>query len=102
MNLRWGRRRALHDIERELGKADPRLEELFFLFTSLASGEQMPKTEKIATRPPRSASRHLRTLIAWAITSYITGSRLLLRPWSYPMTFGMGGGLDARDDDRAS
>jgi hypothetical protein len=85
MNLRWGRRRALHDIERELGKADPRLEELFFLFTSLASGEQMPETEKIVTRPLRSASRHLRTLIAWAVTSCITGSRLLLRTWSYPM-----------------
>ena len=36
MNLRWGRRRALHDIERELGKADPDLEAFFSLFTSLA------------------------------------------------------------------
>jgi hypothetical protein len=51
MSLRLGRRRALRDIARDLADSDPRLDELFFSFTQLASGGKMPRVEKIRTRP---------------------------------------------------
>jgi hypothetical protein len=57
MSLRLGRRRALRDIARDLADSDPRLDELFFSFTQLASGGKMPRTEKIRTRPLRLIPR---------------------------------------------
>jgi hypothetical protein len=57
MNLRLGRRRALRDIARELADSDPRLDELFFSFSKLASGGKMPRAEKIRTRSLRLIAR---------------------------------------------
>jgi hypothetical protein len=57
MNLRLTRRRALREIERDLADSDPRLDELFLLFTRLASGARIPGAEKIRTMPLRLLSR---------------------------------------------
>jgi hypothetical protein len=57
MSQRLGRRRALRDIARDLADSDPRLDELFFSFTQLASGGKMPRAEKIRTRPLRLIPR---------------------------------------------
>ena len=57
MSLRLGWRRALRDIARDLADSDPRLDELFFSFSQLASGGKMPRAEKIRTRPLRLITR---------------------------------------------
>ncbi len=57
MNLRLTRRRALREIERDLADSDPRLDELFLLFTRLARGARIPGAEKIRTMPLRLLSR---------------------------------------------
>ena len=57
MNLRLTRRRALRDIERDLAACDPRLDELFWLFTRLARGAKIPAAEKIRTAPLRLLTR---------------------------------------------
>ena len=51
MNPRLTRRRVLREIERDLAASDPRLDELFFLFTGLARPGKMPAAEKIRTAP---------------------------------------------------
>jgi hypothetical protein len=65
MNLRLTRRRALREIERDLADSDPRLDELFLLFTGMARGAKMPGAEKIRTirlrllaRPGPRPDRH--------------------------------------------
>jgi hypothetical protein len=57
MNPRLTRRRALRGIERDLAASDPRLDELFLLFTGLASGAKIPGAEKIRTMPFRLLAR---------------------------------------------
>jgi hypothetical protein len=57
MRLRLGRRRALRDIARDLADSDPRLDELFFSFTQLASGGKTPRAEKIRSTPLRLIAR---------------------------------------------
>jgi hypothetical protein len=57
VNRRPGRRRALRDIERDLVGSDPPLDALFVFFTQLASGESMPRVEKIRTRRLRLPAR---------------------------------------------
>ena len=57
MSLRLGPRRTLRDIARDLADSDPRLDELFFSFTQLASGGKIPRVEKIRTRPLRLIAR---------------------------------------------
>ena len=47
MNMRLSRRRALREIERDLANSDPRLDELFRLFTGMARGAKIPSVEKI-------------------------------------------------------
>ena len=49
MNPRLTRRRALREIERDLADSDPRLDDLFLLFTGMARGAKIPGTEKIRT-----------------------------------------------------
>lgn len=53
MNLRVGRWRALHGIERDLASSDPCLDMLFSTFTKKVSGEKMPRTETIKRAPLR-------------------------------------------------
>jgi hypothetical protein len=53
MNLRPGRWRTLHQIERDLAARDPRLHALFYSFTEQTRGEKMPRTERITTKPRR-------------------------------------------------
>lgn len=61
------RRRVLRDIEHDLVRCDPDLDDLFLSFTQLTGGEGMPTTEKIKARPlrwiarPRSRSRRCQT-----------------------------------------
>ena len=57
MNVRVGRRRALHGIEQDLARSDPRLDTLFFAFTKQVNGEKMPRTEKIKSAPLRLLAR---------------------------------------------
>lgn len=57
MNRRQTRKRALRDIERDLAACDPRLDELFWLFTRLARGAKIPAAEKIRTAPLRLLAR---------------------------------------------
>lgn len=57
MNLRLTRRRALREIERDPANSDPRLDDLFLLFTGLARGAKMPAAEKIKTTPLRLLAR---------------------------------------------
>ena len=57
MSLRLGRRRALRDIARDLADSDPRLDELFFSFSQLASGGKTPRAEKIRSTPLRLIAR---------------------------------------------
>jgi len=57
VNRRPGRRRALRDIERDLVGSDPPFDELFRFFSQLASGESMPRLEKIRTRRLRLPAR---------------------------------------------
>jgi hypothetical protein len=51
MSRRRGRQRALRDIARDLADSDPCLDELFFSFNERASGEKMPRAERIRTGP---------------------------------------------------
>jgi hypothetical protein len=60
MNLRLGRRRALHGIEQVLASSDPRLDMLFSTFTKQVSGEKMPRTEKVKSAPLRLLARSRR------------------------------------------
>jgi hypothetical protein len=60
MNLRVGRRRALHGIERDLASSDPRLDVLFSSFTKQVSGEKMPRREKVKSAPLRPLARSRR------------------------------------------
>jgi len=57
INLRLTRRRALREIERGLADSDPRLDELFFSFTQLASGGKTPRAEKIRSTPLQLIAR---------------------------------------------
>jgi hypothetical protein len=57
MNPRLSRRWALHEIERDLADFDPRLDELFSLFTRLARGAKKPGAERIRTAPLRLLAR---------------------------------------------
>jgi hypothetical protein len=56
-NLRAGRWRALRQIERDLVELDPGLEALFFSFTQQAEGRQMPRVEKVRSKPLRLLAR---------------------------------------------
>jgi len=65
INLRLTRRRALREIERDLADSDPRLDDLFLLFTGMTRGAKIPGTEKIRTmrlrllaRPGPRSDRH--------------------------------------------
>jgi hypothetical protein len=57
MNLRPGRWRALHGIERDLADGDPCLHALFFWFTQEAGGEEMPRVERVRAKPLRLLAR---------------------------------------------
>jgi hypothetical protein len=57
MNLRLTRRRALRDIERDLAACDPRLDDLFLLFTGMARGAKLPAVEMTRTTPFRLLAR---------------------------------------------
>jgi hypothetical protein len=57
MNRRLDRRRALHEIERDLAASDQHLDALFFWFARQARGEKIPRTERISARPLRWAAR---------------------------------------------
>ncbi len=59
MRLTVSRPRALHRIEAQLRSSDPRLCGLFTLFSRLADGEEMPRTERL-----RPAWRLLTPLLA--------------------------------------
>lgn len=54
------RRRVLRRIERCLAQSDPQLEKLFWIFTRLAGGEQLPRTERVAVVPVPAALRRSR------------------------------------------
>jgi hypothetical protein len=56
-NLRAGRWRALRQIERDLVELDPGLEALFFSFTQQAESRQMPRVEKVRSKPLRLLAR---------------------------------------------
>jgi len=60
MNLRVGRRRVLHGIERDLASSDPRLDMLYSTFTKQVNGEKMPRTEEIQSAPLRLLARSKR------------------------------------------
>jgi hypothetical protein len=64
MNLRPGRWRALHRIERDLAARDPCLQALFYSFTQQTRGEKMPRTERIKTKPRRLLT-WLGRLLTW-------------------------------------
>ena len=56
-HLRAGRWRALRQIERDLVELDTGLEALFFSFTQQAESRQMPRVEKVRSKPLRLLAR---------------------------------------------
>jgi hypothetical protein len=56
-SLRAGRWRALRQIERDLVELYPGLEALFFSFTQQAESQQMPRVEKVRSKPIRLLAR---------------------------------------------
>lgn len=57
MRLSRRERQVLESIEERLARSDPHLVGLLVTFTRLASGEQMPLRERLATNPPRALRR---------------------------------------------
>ena len=50
----------LRRIERCLAQSDPQLERLFWIFTRLAGGERLPRTERVGVLPLARLVRHCR------------------------------------------
>jgi hypothetical protein len=66
MSLSAWEQRALHSIESKLAGSDPELTMLVAAFTELASGEEMPATERVTARTWLASRNAWRRRRAWA------------------------------------
>jgi hypothetical protein len=57
MSLPIGERRKLRRMERDIARADPRLESLYSMFTKLSGLDAMPRPERVRAMAVRRAVR---------------------------------------------